>query len=161
MNDMGAENKVNIAKAVLDFFGNIVLLHHAAAKGDYHVRLCGFIFFERADIAENAILRVFSYGAGIIQNKVGLLNRIGKLIAERAKDTLDFFAVGHVALAAVGMHKCFRRRLQKARGKHNRNKPYIFLLFFKFLFWNGEVFPFVIQSFYPPGELCRAARQRQ
>ena len=162
--NMRSENEVNIAETVFDSFGNIFLLHHAAAKGDNHVRLCCFIFFECADVSENTVLCMFPNGAGVIKNKVGFFNTVRQFVTERTENAFDFFAVGDVSLTAVSMHKSFRCALRKAGRKHNRNKLCIFFLLFKFLFGNSEI-SFVIQYFSPPWEsfefLLRIFLQRQ
>jgi hypothetical protein len=63
---VSTKNKVYVRKAVLDSVSNTLLLHHTAAKSDYHIRLLFFNRLKSTYITENSVLSVFSYSTGII-----------------------------------------------------------------------------------------------
>ena len=101
---MSAENKVYERVAFFDFFADLVLLHHAAAKRNDKVGVCFFDVFERTDVTVNSVLRVFSYGAGVVKHKVGFFNIVREAIAHLGEQTFYSFTVRYVALTAVGVN---------------------------------------------------------
>ena len=58
-----------------------------------------------AHIAKDPLLRVFPHGAGVQQDQVGSLFRVGKGVPHPGQIAPQTLGVGFVLLAAVGVHK--------------------------------------------------------
>ena len=92
-------------------------------------------FFPRlafADVAEDTILCVFADGAGVVEHQIRVVNLLGQCIAKRDEDAFNLFAVGHVALAAVGVDKRQRLTVRETRLQHRFHHSGIFFLFVEF-----------------------------
>ena len=86
------------------------LLRHTATDADHQAGVLLLELFQCAHVAENALLGVFAYSAGVKQNQVGVFNSIAQTVADILQNTADFFAVVDVLLAAVAAHIRQRRR---------------------------------------------------
>ena len=106
-----AEHEVDVRVALAQLFHDVGLLRHAAADADDQARVLFFEFFQRADVAEDALLGMFAHRAGVEQDEVGVLQRIADAEADVLQDAADLFAVVDVLLAAVAAHVGQRRRL--------------------------------------------------
>ena len=65
------------------------LLGHAAADADDEFGIFFLELLERADVAEHALLGMFAHGAGVEQDEVGLLERIGQAEADILQNAAD------------------------------------------------------------------------
>ena len=106
---LGAEHQIHMAVGLAHLLGHLRPLRHAAAQAD-HLRRVGLLRVgQGAQIAVHPLLRVVADGAGVQHHHV----RLGRIVGERAphspEHTHDILAVGHVLLAAEGIH-------QRARG---------------------------------------------
>ena len=64
---------------------------------------------QSAHIAENSLLGVLTDGAGIEDDHIGALFRIGHMVAAVRKHTADTLGIGFILLTAIGIHKGQRR----------------------------------------------------
>ena len=98
----------------------MLLLGHAAADTDHQARVLLLELFQRADIAENALLGVLTHGAGVEQDQVGVLRLVAQTVANIHQHTLDALAVVDVLLAAVAAYirqrRCLIERRQRLGG---------------------------------------------
>ena len=76
--------------------------------------------FQRADIAENALLGVLTHGAGVEQDEVGVFDIVAQAVADILQNALDLLAVVDVLLAAVAAYirqrRCLIERRQRLGG---------------------------------------------
>ena len=93
----------------------MLLLGHAAADADHQTRVLLLELFQRADIAENALLGVLTHGAGVEQDEVGVFDIVAQTVADILQNALDLLAVVDVLLAAVAAHIRQRRCLIERR----------------------------------------------
>ena len=89
--------------------GHLRALRHAAAQADDLLGVGLFRVGQGAEIAVHALFRVVADGAGVEHDDVGLLGPVRKAAAHRLQHTHDVLAVGHVLLAAEGVHHRQRR----------------------------------------------------
>ena len=82
----------------------MLLLGHAAADTDHQARVLLLELFQRADIAENALLGVLTHGAGVEQDEVGVFDIVAQAVADILQNALDLLAVVDVLLAAVAAY---------------------------------------------------------
>ena len=101
---MRAEDEIHHAVGFFQLFRHVFLLHHAAAHGDDLVRVLLLRVVERADVAEHALLGVLTHGAGVDDHHIRLVSILREPKAHRAQVSAQFFAVGLILLAAVGVH---------------------------------------------------------
>ena len=127
----GAEHEIDEGIAPADLFRHVRLLHHAAAERNDHIPLFRLDGLERADVAVNPVLGVFAHRAGIEQNEIRILPRIGKIIAHVGKHAFDTLRIGNVSLTTVGMYESLRQRFGKTRRKDLADPACILRL------WNG------------------------
>ena len=90
---MRAEDEIDKWVALTDFLRYAWLLHHAPTQGDDHARPGGLYVFQRADIAEDTVLRVLAHRAGVVENQIGILDRVCKRIAHFGEHAFDALAV--------------------------------------------------------------------
>ena len=87
------------------------LLGHAAAHTDGQPRILLLEFLQRTDVAEDPLLRVFPYGAGIEEDQIGIFQRIADAEPHILQYTADLFTVVDILLAAIAAHigqrRCF------------------------------------------------------
>ena len=67
-----AEYEVDHRVRLLYLLCHVLLLHHAAAHGDYLVGVILLRVVQRTDVAEDAHLGVLAHGAGVDDDDVGL-----------------------------------------------------------------------------------------
>ena len=101
---VGPEDQVHDGIGLLDLFGDVGLLHHAAADGDNLPGPGLFGVVQRAHVAEDPHLRVLPHGAGVDHDDVRLELILGEAAAHLPQVAPQLFAVGLVLLAAVGVH---------------------------------------------------------
>ena len=111
------EHEVYIRVALAQLFHNVGLLGHAAADADDQTRILLFQLFQRAYIAENALLGMFAHGAGVEKDEVGVFNVIAQAETDILQNALDLLAIVDILLAAVAAHIGQGRRIVK-RGQH-------------------------------------------
>lgn len=75
---MCTEYKIDKRVTPADFLRHAGLLHHAAAQGDDHAWPGGLSIFQRADVAEHAILRVLTHSTGVIEHQICAFHSIRK-----------------------------------------------------------------------------------
>ena len=80
------------------------LLGHAAAQGDDLLRVLLFRVGQGAQVAEHPVLRVLPDGAGVQDHQVRLFRVLGEGEAARSQHPHQLLAVGHILLAAEGVH---------------------------------------------------------
>ena len=100
-----AEAEVHYAEGVFYLLGHVRLLDHAAADRDDEPRVARLGVDERADVAQDAHLRVPAHGAGVHDDELGLVLVLGEAEAHELYIAAQGLAVGLVLLAAVGVHK--------------------------------------------------------
>ena len=101
---MRAEHQVDHGVGHFDLLRHMLLLHHAAAHGDYLARAGLLGVVERADVAQHAHLRMLAHGAGIDNDNVRGKLILRKAAAHLGKVAAQLLAVGLILLAAVGVH---------------------------------------------------------
>ena len=101
---MGAEHQVHVAVGFPHPLADPLLLGHAAAQGDDLLRVFLFRVGQDTQIAEHPLLRVLPDGAGVQNDQVCLLGVAGKGEAALLQHPHELLAVGHVLLAAEGVH---------------------------------------------------------
>ena len=101
---MRSEHEVDHGVGHFYLLRHVLLLHHAAAHGDYLAGLVLLRVVERADIAEHAHLRVLAHRAGVHDYHVRLKLILREAVAHLAEIAAQLLAVGLVLLAAVGVH---------------------------------------------------------
>ena len=100
-----AEHQIHMAVGLAHLLGHLRPLRHAAAQAD-HLRRVGLLRVgQRTQIAVHPLLRVVADGAGVQHHHV----RLGRIVGERTphgpEHTHNVLAVGHVLLAAEGVHQ--------------------------------------------------------
>ena len=80
----------------------MLLLHHTTAKCDNRVGVRKLVLLECADVSENSVLGVLSYGTGVEDNQICLCSLLTKSISHFTEHTLDTLAVGYILLTTVG-----------------------------------------------------------
>ena len=120
VNAVHAKDKVHIGVALAQLFDDVLLLGHAAADTDHQARVLLLELFQRADIAENALLGVLTHGAGVEQDEVGVFDIVTQAVADILQNALDLLAVVDVLLAAVAAYirqrRCLIERRQRLGG---------------------------------------------
>ena len=106
-----AKDEVNIGVALAQLFDDMLLVRHAAAQTDHQAGLFLLQALERADVAEDALLGVFTHGAGVEEDQVGIFGLIAEAVADIDEDALDALAIVDVLLAAVAVDESQRRRV--------------------------------------------------
>ncbi len=81
---------------------------HAATQRNQHPGPLLFQVFQRANVAKNALLGMFAYGAGVKNNQIGLLWRAHQGIAQILQGAFQALAVANILLAAKIAHKSGR-----------------------------------------------------
>lgn len=104
MNDVGAEDEAHEGIAFPEFFRDVILLRHAAAHADEHIRAAAFERLEGADVAENPILGMLPDGASVEQDEIRVVGLLGEAEAHIRQHALDVFGIGDILLAAEGAH---------------------------------------------------------
>ena len=101
---MGGENTVDMRKTLLDPGGHHFLTGHAAAQEDLLRRMAAFGVGQRAQIAENTLIGIFTDGAGVHHHHIGALCFVTDLVAAFCQHAPDPLGVRFILLAAVGLH---------------------------------------------------------
>ena len=83
---------------------NMLLLRHAAAYPDDQAGVLFLQLFQRADIAEHALFRMFAHSAGIEQDQICLLDGITDAEADVHQHAAYLLTIVHVLLAAIAAH---------------------------------------------------------
>ena len=112
--DMGAEDEVHIREMALQTFRDMFLLDHAAAERDDQVRVRLLELLEAADVAVDALLRMFPHRAGVEQDEVRFRRVVRELVAHLLEEAVDALPVRHVPLAPVGVGEGLRSHIAKA-----------------------------------------------
>ena len=103
---MGAKDQLHKGITAADLPDDLFLLHHAAAQTDNDVWICLFEALELPDHAQQSHLRIFTDGASVVEDNIGLLFIKYRLTAHIDQHSHDLFAVGHIALTT----ECFDER---------------------------------------------------
>ena len=111
MQNVSSEHHVHIGEALFYTFRDVLLLNHAAAHSDEHVRLELFVVLERAEISEHPVLGVFTNRAGIEKHEVGSVGGIRESVSHHREHALYLLAVADVLLAAEAVDVGYRRQL--------------------------------------------------
>ena len=106
---MRGEHGVDIGIGILHALDHGGLTHHAAAEEDLLTRVAALRVYERADVAEHALLGVLADGAGVEDHGVGALGRVGQAVARGLEHPAQLLGIGLVLLAAVGFDVGRRR----------------------------------------------------
>ena len=69
------EDNVDVRIALAEFLDDRLLLRHASAHGDHQAGVLLLDGFQRTNVAEHAVLRMFPDRAGVEYHKVGILGR--------------------------------------------------------------------------------------
>ena len=110
---LGAEHQVHMAVGGADLVRHRPLLGHAAAQADHLLRLCGLGVGQPAQKAVDPLFRVLPDGAGVDHNDVRGHGVLRKAAAHLLQHPHDALAVGHVLLAAKGVHHGQRPPVQR------------------------------------------------
>ena len=100
---MCAEQQLYLRITLFDFLNIFFLLRHAAAQSNNHIRALLFQMTERTDVAEGAILRMFTHCTGIIQDEIGFIDLFCQFIPHFVQHTADPFGIRLILLAAERM----------------------------------------------------------
>ena len=147
MHNVSAENNIDLRERFSHSLCYMLLLYHTAADRNYEISVLLFQLFECAYIAENSVLCVFSYGAGIEKDKIRKGGFGREAVTHLCKHTLYFFSVAHVLLTAEAVD--VRKRHLLTLCVYRFYFFYIFLLnkqFFLVYLFSQAVSPFFIQS---------------
>lgn len=98
------EHEIDHGVGAFYLLRHVLLLHHAAAHGDYLTRALLLAVIELPDVAQNAHLSVLAHGAGVHDDNVGLELVLCEAVAHLGEIAAYLFAVGLVLLAAVCIH---------------------------------------------------------
>ena len=109
MNHMSAENHIDPRKALLDLFGDMLLLGHTAAQPNQHFFSSGFLMGGLSDDSEHLLLGVFADRAGVVQGDIRFFDRVGKGAAHFFEHSHQFFAVVYVLCTAKALDQCTGR----------------------------------------------------
>ena len=101
---VGAEDQIHVGVGLLHPLGNPLLLGHAAAKTDDLLGVFLFRVGQGAQVAEDPVLGVLPDGAGVQNHQVRLRRVRCEGEAAALQHAHEFLAVGHVLLAAEGIH---------------------------------------------------------
>ena len=82
----------------------MLLLRHAAAYPDDQAGVLFLQLFQRANIAEHALFRMFAHSAGIEQDQICLLDGITDAEADVHQHAAYLLTIVHVLLAAIAAH---------------------------------------------------------
>ena len=102
---MGGKNAVHMGVALLDAFGHLFLPGHAAAQEDLLPRMAALGMGQRPQIAEHPLLGMLPDGAGVHHHDVRPGGIVGEFAPHVPQHPQDVLAVGHVLLAAEGIHQ--------------------------------------------------------
>ena len=105
----GAEHHLDKRIGLPEQCADLLLLCHAAAQPDDQPRVLFVDRLQCAEPADHAGFRMCAHGAGIEQDDIRILRRIGQLVAEILKDALVFFTVTEIELAPEALDMCTRR----------------------------------------------------
>jgi len=108
VNCVGAENEIDIRITFFNTGGNLFLLNHTSAQGNYGLRTGLLYGFKGTNIAKHSVLRMTADCTGVKKYQIGVVGRIGKAKAHFGKHTLNTLAVTDILLTAVGMNKSNR-----------------------------------------------------
>ena len=136
---MRAEYEIDNRIGFFYFFSHVLLLHHAAADGDYLVGVILLCVVQRADVAENAHLGVLAHGAGVDDDDVGLKFVLREAVAHLGEIAAQLLAVGLVLLAAVGVHHCERALAVGGHGLENFGADVLLLLYPAYIYGLSHV----------------------
>ena len=104
VNAVHAEHQIHIRIAGAQLIHNMLLLRHAAAYPDDQAGVLFLQLFQRADIAEHALFRMFAHSAGIEQDQICLLDGITDAEADVHQHAAYLLTIVHVLLAAIAAH---------------------------------------------------------
>ena len=99
---MGSENQIHIAVALLDFRHHFLLLHHAAAQGNHHVRMFLLIGPQLSQTAINPQIGIFPHRAGVVEHKIRFLRFYG-LVADCLQNPQKLLRIPGIHLAPKGV----------------------------------------------------------
>ena len=97
------ENQIHEAVAFLQLRHDVILLHHAAAQADHHVRIFLLIGVKLSKSAVYSGVCIFTHGTGIVENKVGILC-FNLSVPDFFQDTAKLFGIPRIHLASEGDH---------------------------------------------------------
>lgn len=100
-----AKDQVHIGKGLFQPLHHVLLPGHAPADADDLPRMPPLRVGQGAHIAKDPLLRVFPHGAGVQQDQVGPLFRVGKGVPHPGQIAPQTLGVGFILLAAVGVNK--------------------------------------------------------
>ena len=104
-----AEHQIHIGVALAQLFHHMLLVGHATAQADHQAGLFFLQALECTHIAEDALLGVLTHGAGVEEDKIGVLRLVAQAVADIHQHALDALAVVDVLLAAVAVDEGQRR----------------------------------------------------
>ena len=141
---VGSEHQVHQGIGLFDALGDPLLLGHTAAEGDDHFGVFLFGVGQGTQVAEDPVFGVLPDGAGVQNHQVRLGGLVRQGEAAGLQHTHELLAVGHVLLAAEGVHAGHRMGLPG--GKHIAYVLFKFPLAGKVRFGNQYVFAFQCRS---------------
>ena len=101
---MGGENPVHMGEALLNPVADLLFPCHAAAQEDFLLGMAALGVGQSPQIAEHPLLGVLPDGAGVHHHHIGPLGLLHHGVAAHGQISSQFFGVGFVLLAAVGLH---------------------------------------------------------
>ena len=107
MEHLSAENDINVRVTLFNAVGNLLLLTHTAANGDYHILASSLKALHSTDITVHPILRVLTHCAGVKEDEISLLGVIGQGVAHFNEHSLIVLGVAHVLLTTEGVDARF------------------------------------------------------
>ena len=108
---LGAEHQIHMAVGLAHLLGHLRPLRHASAQADHLLGVGLLRVGQRAQIAIDPLLRVFADGAGVQHHHVRLSGVVGEGAAHGLQHAHDVLTIGHVLLAAEGVHHGAQRPL--------------------------------------------------
>ena len=93
----------------------MLLFDHTAADSNNQIWIVLLAVLELTNVAKYPVFRVFTHSAGIKDNDIRLVRRIGKTVADLRKHSAQFFPVVHILLAP--------KRVQHSKWRMVGNAP--------------------------------------
>ena len=139
---MGAEYQIHVAVGLPHPFRHPLLLGHAPAQGHDLFRIFPFRMGQDAQVSKHPLLRVLPDGAGVQNHQVRLPGLLGEGEAHLRQHPHELLAVGHVLLAAEGVHA--RPGVGLPGAEHGPDPPLKFPLAAEVRLRHQNLFPFQI-----------------
>ena len=99
------EHQIHVAIALAHLLRHLRTLGHASAQADDLLRVLLFRVGQRPQIAVDPLFGVIPDGAGVQHHDVRLSGVVGELAAHVPQHSQNVLAVGHILLAAEGVHQ--------------------------------------------------------